>query len=170
MYYSIIIIIICSVTALRPDNLGVHILVRLTSMSASSNAGGNSASASGPSSSPSHQVIHCTEELQRSLQALARKRKKKPTLNSYSQTSKQSVRQRQHTQYCVHNDGSITYAWTYIEPPKNVDLSQPLAQEPSPGFIPDPFDETCGLLDVDITPSLDDRQPQKRRRTAEVST
>jgi hypothetical protein len=154
------------VTTLRTYYWGVHILVvlRLMSMSASS--------ASGPSSSPSHQVIHCTEELHQTLRALTRKRKKKPTLNSYSQaSSKQSVPQRQHTQYCVYNDGSITYARRYIEPPKNAEPSQPLAREPSPAFIPDPLNDfsTYGLSDVDITPSLDDRLPQKRRRTAGVS-
>ncbi|KAG1797496.1 uncharacterized protein HD556DRAFT_1441055 [Suillus plorans] len=123
-----------------------------------------SASSLGPLSSTPVQVIHCSEELRQTLRVSTSKRKKKPTLNSYSRTSKQSVQQRQHTQYCVHDDGSITYARRYIEPPKNAQLSQPLAWEPLPGFIPDLCNDfTAGGLssDDDITSSLDN-SPKKK--------
>lgn len=127
---------------------------------------GTSASSSAqPSSSPPVQVIHCTQEVRNTLQALTKKWKKKPALNLYTRTSTQSAQQRQHTNYYVHN-GSISYKRSYIKPPENAQSSR--AWEPSPNVMPDPFDD-YGTSDIDVAPSSDDVQPYKKPRTAGVS-
>lgn len=136
-------------------------------------------SASGSSTLPSvepmpqPQVIHCTEEMSRVLHALRpkKKRKRNPKLNNYSNTSKlpSGIQQRQHTQYQVHENGSISFTRSYIEPPRN---AQPTTQHhpATPAIIPNEFN---GFLadeswDVETMP-LDDGQPTRRRRAAGVS-
>jgi hypothetical protein len=134
-------------------------------------------SASGSSDLPSAeprpppQVIQCTEELSRALHALRPKKKQKrnPKLNTYSNTSKlpSGIQQRQHTQYQVRENGSISFTRSFIEPPRN---AQPTTQPATPAIIPNEFN---GFLadeswDVEMMP-LDDGPPVRRRRAAGVS-
>ncbi|KAG2127943.1 hypothetical protein DEU56DRAFT_872715 [Suillus clintonianus] len=118
-----------------------------------------SASAALPSAgATSSQVIHCTEELSRTLHALRpnKKRKKNPKLNSYLRTSKPSgIQHRQHTQYQVRGDGSISYTRSYLEPPKNAQATtQP--KSTTSALIPDQFDNTVESWDVDTVPFDDE--------------
>ncbi|KAG1746426.1 hypothetical protein EDB19DRAFT_1952649 [Suillus lakei] len=103
-------------------------------------------------------VIHCTEELSRTLHALRpnKKRKKNPKLNSYLRTSKPSgIQHRQHTQYQVRGDGSISYTRSYLEPPKNTQATtQP--KSTTSALIPDQFDNTVESWDVDTVPFDDE--------------
>lgn len=127
-------------------------LVCFVSMSVSASAALPSAGAT------SSQVIHCTEELSRTLHALRpnKKRKKNPKLNSYLRTSKPSgIQHRQHTQYQVHGDGSISYTRSYLEPPKNAQATtQP--KSTTSALIPDQFDNTVESWDVDTVPFDDE--------------
>ncbi|KAG1897298.1 uncharacterized protein F5891DRAFT_1129937 [Suillus fuscotomentosus] len=118
-----------------------------------------SASAALPSAgATSSQVIHCTEELSRTLHALwpNKKRKKNPKLNSYLHTSKPSgIQHRQHTQYQVRVDGSISYTRSYLKPPKNTQATtQP--KSTTSALIPAQFDNTVESWDVDTVPFNDE--------------
>lgn len=83
--------------------------------------------------SPSSHII-CTPELRRELLPIARakKRQKKPTLNSYSRPKPSGLKQQQHMQYQVHGDGSISYTRRYVQPPKN---AQPAPRPDPPAHI-----------------------------------
>lgn len=111
------------------------------------------------SSASSVQTIICTKA--------TLKRKKKPKLNFYRSVPSSS---RQHTQYQVHQDGSISYTLQRLKPPKNAkptinNQSRPaLTLHDAPFSIPEPFDD----LPLDV--SLDFLGQQRRKRTAGVCT
>jgi hypothetical protein len=136
-----------------------------------------SSSMSPASTSSSPQLILCTED---TAQTRARKRQKVPTLNSYSCTNSMSsgITQRQHTQYQVHGDGSISYTRKYVQPPKNAQPTkrcEPLvnvhvqhATNTQPPIIPDEPNEPLADISESWGTDYDAQQP-RRRRTAGVS-
>lgn len=122
-------------------------------------------------SSSSPQVIVCTPELHRELSQITRatKRQKRLTLNSYTRPKPSGLTQRQHMQYQVHGDGSISYTRRYVQPPKNAQPTvRPAAcvQPQASAMLMDEF--------YDYSPDLswgadDDVQHPRRRRAIGVS-
>ncbi|KAG1720794.1 uncharacterized protein EDB91DRAFT_1088700 [Suillus paluster] len=107
------------------------------------------------SSASSVQTIICTKA--------TLKRKKKPKLNFYCSVLSSS---RQHTQYQVHQDGSISYTLQRLKPPKNAKPTinnqsrAALTLHDAPFSIPEPFDD----LPLDV--SLDFLGQQRRKQAA----
>lgn len=125
----------------------------------------------GPSEAgPPHpvQTIICTEAMSSALKN-SLKRKRKPKLNFYRTTP--VVHYRQHTQYQVNNDGSVSYTLKRLLPPKNAKATIPhhqthaertLCDSDTFFSIPEPLDN----LPLEV--SLDILGQQRRKRTAGV--
>lgn len=119
------------------------------------------------------QTIICTEAMSSALKNL-QKRKKKPKLNFYHKAP--VVHYRQHTQYQVNNDGSVSYTLKRLLPPKNAKAtilghSQTRAErtqcdsESDTFFsIPEPLDNLPPEVSLDILAQ------QRRKRAAGVCT
>jgi hypothetical protein len=111
------------------------------------------------------QTIVCTEAASIALKNL-RKRQKKPKLNFYRSVN--SLPSRQHTQYQVHTDGSISYTLKRLKPPKNAQATINNSTRNAPTLhdvsIPEPFD------DLPPEVSFDFLGQQKRNRAAGVCT
>ncbi|KAG0693982.1 hypothetical protein DFH29DRAFT_1006748 [Suillus ampliporus] len=105
------------------------------------------------------QTIVCTQATSTALKNL-QKWKKKPKLNFYCSVT--SVPSRQHTQYEVHKDGSISYTLKRLQPPKNAKATINNLTRTAPTLddvpfsIPEPFD------DLPLEVSLDFLGQQKR--------
>jgi hypothetical protein len=128
----------------------------------------------GPSEAgPPHpvQTIICTGAMSVSLKN-SLKRKRKPKLNFYRTAP--VVRYRQHTQYQVNNDGSVSYTLKHLLPPNNAKATIPdhhiqqthaertLCDSDTFFSIPEPLDN----LPLEV--SLDILGQQRRKRTVGV--
>lgn len=128
----------------------------------------SSLSPAGSSSSP--QTIICTPELHREITKItrAKKRQKRPTLNSYSRPKPSGLKQRQHMEYQVYGDGSMSYARRYVQPPEN---AQPALQPHPPAHL----ELNADVEFTEYSPDLsswgadDDAAHPRRRRAMGVS-